>query len=230
MESGASDSRPIAVQTTKLASGNEEAGKKRLKNRVLGLDILRFTAVTLVIFRHMQQFRGAPQWLSRTSLHLKQGGWVGVDIFFVLSGFLVSGLLFREWQQHKTLSVGRFLWRRGWKIYPAFWFFLLGMIVFYTCQHQTINWRGMLGEFLFLQNYWANVFNHTWSLAVEEHFYIMVAAGSWLLFRWAGRSGANPYRHLPWIFLIIASLCLAVRIISNWTVKGSWSDVQVENI
>jgi peptidoglycan/LPS O-acetylase OafA/YrhL len=192
-----------------------EAGAKPATNRVIGLDVLRFTAVTLVIFRHLESFKGSPAWLGQLTIHLGEGGWTGVDIFFVLSGFLVSGLLFREWQQHQTLSVGRFLWRRGWKIYPSFWFFLLGMVVFSYCLHWPVNWRNMLGELLFLQNYWANAFNHTWSLAVEEHFYFMLALGFWLLFRWRRRAGDNPYRFLPPIFLIVASLCLVVRIVSN---------------
>jgi peptidoglycan/LPS O-acetylase OafA/YrhL len=179
------------------------------------LDILRFIAITLVVFRHMKVFKGAPEWLGGISLHLNEGGWTGVDIFFVLSGFLVSGLLFREWQQHQTLSVGRFLWRRGWKIYPSFWFFLIGMMVFYFCRGQRIYWHKMLVEFLFIQNYATGGFDHTWSLAVEEHFYFMLALGSWLLFHRNRKSGENPYRLIPVVFLIVAVLCLGARLLSN---------------
>lgn len=45
---------------------------------------------------------------------------MGVDLFFVLSGFLVSGLLFTEYRSRGHLGVGRFYIRRGWKIYPPF--------------------------------------------------------------------------------------------------------------
>jgi len=184
-------------------------------NRVLGLDILRVIAVMLVVFRHLQVFKGSPEWLGRISLHLNEGGWAGVDIFFVLSGFLVSGLLFREWQQYQTISVGRFLWRRSWKIYPSFWFFLMGMIVFYFCRGQMVNWPRMLVELLFLQDYAVGAFDHTWSLAVEEHFYFMFALGSWLLFRRSRPAGANPFQAVPVIFLIVAGLCLVARMVSN---------------
>ena len=55
-------------------------------------------------------------------------GWVGVDLFFVLSGFLVSGLLFQEYQRHGKIRVGRFLIRRGFKIYPSFYVFIAAVI------------------------------------------------------------------------------------------------------
>jgi peptidoglycan/LPS O-acetylase OafA/YrhL len=214
METGAILS-PVASQWPDLISTRARDQVKLAANRVIGLDILRFIAVTLVVFRHLAVFKGSPGWLGRISLHLNEGGWIGVDIFFVLSGFLVSGLLFREWQQHKTVSVGRFLWRRGWKIYPSFWFFLMGMIVIYFCRGQQANWRRMLVELLFLQNYGVGAFDHTWSLAVEEHFYFMLALGSWILFRRQRLTGANPYRFIPIIFLIVAALCLAARLVSN---------------
>ncbi len=51
-------------------------------------------------------------------------GWIGVDLFFVLSGFLVSGLLFQEYQATRRIQPGRFLLRRGLKIYPQFYFFI----------------------------------------------------------------------------------------------------------
>src|SRR6185295_15310789 len=87
-----------------------------------GLDVLRGVAVLLVLFRHfdtppeelMHPVRAVVMWLNRV-------GWIGVDLFFVLSGFLVSGLLFEEYERHGTLRVGRFLVRRGFKIYPGFY-------------------------------------------------------------------------------------------------------------
>lgn len=56
---------------------------------------------------------------------LTVGGWSGVDLFFVLSGFLVSGLLLNEFKKSRTIQPGRFLIRRGFKIYPGFAVFLL---------------------------------------------------------------------------------------------------------
>jgi peptidoglycan/LPS O-acetylase OafA/YrhL len=206
---------------------NDEAEHWRLKaaphdKRVLGLDILRFIAVSLVVFRHLEGLEcppGAGVWclsVHKIAYTLNCGGWVGVDIFFVLSGFLVSGLLFREWRQRREVSLGRFLLRRGLKIYPSFWFFLFGMF-FLSLIHQwgRFNLRGFLGEFFFLQNYWANLFNHTWSLAVEEHFYLLCAGGTWLLLRLRRNVGQNPFHSIPALFILVATLCLVIRIVSN---------------
>ena len=56
-------------------------------------------------------------------------GWVGVDLFFVLSGFLISGLLFQEYARHRRIDLRRFFLRRGLKIYPAFYVMLFVTLV-----------------------------------------------------------------------------------------------------
>jgi peptidoglycan/LPS O-acetylase OafA/YrhL len=71
-------------------------------------------AILLVLGRHAEYY------------HLWQrAGWIGVDLFFVLSGFLISNLLFSEYGDTGTINLGRFLLRRGLKIYPAYYFFVL---------------------------------------------------------------------------------------------------------
>ena len=77
--------------------------------RITSIDFLRGVAVLLVVFRHIM-----------LEPILSNIGWVGVDLFFVLSGFLVSNLLFQEYKQTKTVKPIRFLIRRGFKIYPLF--------------------------------------------------------------------------------------------------------------
>ncbi|MEM6342610.1 MAG: acyltransferase [Bacteroidota bacterium] len=140
--------------------------------RLREIDFLRGIAVILVLFRHYAFF--AP--LYRT-------GWIGVDLFFVLSGFLVSGLLFKEYQRFGNISGGQFLIRRGFKIYPLF-YCALGITFFvevFTGQSSTTTqW---IGELVFIQNYLANIWNHTWSLAVEEHFYLLLTLVIFLLAR-----------------------------------------------
>ena len=118
---------------------------------------------------------------------LQHGGWVGVDIFFVLSGFLVSGLLFREYQVHQSLRIGRFLVRRGLKIYPAFYLLILLTIWLDLAPYDV---RKVLGEVFFLQSYYnlfGSIWTHTWTLAIEEHFYILLALLFWLLVRGSRR-------------------------------------------
>jgi peptidoglycan/LPS O-acetylase OafA/YrhL len=119
----------------------------------------------------------------------QRGGWIGVDLFFVLSGFLISGLLFGEYVKRKRIHVGLFLVRRGFKIYPAFWC-LLAVAVFVT-RLVGGGWpepMAMVRELLFVQNYWPGLLDHSWSLAVEEHFYILLP----LLLQFMCRRGAPP--------------------------------------
>src|SRR5260221_13388339 len=93
------------------------------------LDRLRCIAVLMVLFRHLPvPPESAPSWIKGPQSFLHQAGWAGVDLFFVLSGFLISGLLFREQQQYGRIDFKRFFIRRGLKIYPGF-FALIGATV-----------------------------------------------------------------------------------------------------
>ena len=81
----------------------------------------------LVLGRHYAPLTldGVAPAIATVALRWGQVGWIGVDLFFGLSGFLVSGLLFTEYRRHGRVEAGRFLVRRGFKIYPAFWMLLL---------------------------------------------------------------------------------------------------------
>ena len=169
------------------------------------LDIVRCLAIVMVILHHA----------NIVPLFTK-AGWVGVDLFFVLSGFLVSGLLYSEYKKRQAIGVCRFLIRRGLKIYPAFYVMLLA-----TLAAQLLFWkhsvplRPYLYEIFFVQNYHFGIWNHTWSLAVEEHFYVALA----LLLLVLSRSSAvetNPFGAIPRIFFIVAGTCLFLRIFTIW--------------
>ncbi len=141
-----------------------------------GLDILRAIAVILVLFRHSN--------LEDNFLH--HFGWLGVDLFFVLSGFLVSGLLFNEYKKQNTISISRFLIRRGFKIFPPFYFFMFStLLIYYLFYDRTYSWGIILSEVFYLQSYTPNIWSHTWTLAVEAHFYFLLAVG--VLFLWKQR-------------------------------------------
>src|SRR5258708_988951 len=88
--------------------------------RNLQLDCLRGVAILMVIMCHSVLFR-LPYWDWRLVL----SGWAGVDLFFVLSGFLISGLLFAEYRRGGTIRFRRFAIRRALKIYPAFYALVL---------------------------------------------------------------------------------------------------------
>lgn len=130
------------------------------------LDFLRGIAIILVLIRH-----------SDISINLVYMGWIGVDLFFVLSGFLVSGLIFREYQKTETFNLKRFFIRRGFKIYPLFYVTTIPytLLKIYNGDWNTLHF---LGDLLFLQNYvseWGYLNPAGWSLAVEEHFYILLS-------------------------------------------------------
>jgi peptidoglycan/LPS O-acetylase OafA/YrhL len=172
------------------------------------LDTFRAVAVLMVLGRHLLNVnRGMSPALSDILSRWQMFGWMGVDLFFVLSGFLVSGLLFSEHQQHGTLQPWRFLGRRGFKIYPGFYLLLVVTWFWVGDQVPRINF---LYEAVFLQNYKGMVWNHTWSLAVEEHFYFGLTALLWGLARF--REGGNPFRDLPRICVAILALVFALRL------------------
>ena len=167
------------------------------------LDVLRCIAVLLVMFNH-----------SRMWPKVTDNLWIGVDLFFVLSGFLISGLLFSEYKKYNSIRFRRFFVRRGLKIYPAFYVFLLftwaisGWVV-----HDRASAGHFFAEILFVQNYWHGVWDHTWSLAVEEHFYILLPILLlFLVSRSPGRR--DPFRALPLIFAGVAAGCIALRAVS----------------
>jgi peptidoglycan/LPS O-acetylase OafA/YrhL len=146
-------------------------------------------------------------------LHWHRGGWVGVDLFFVLSGFLVSGLLFSEYRKFHKISPLNFLIRRGLKIYPSFWFMILTTTVVFLFQGgklQGFFTQTLISDLLFIQSYTPGIWGHTWSLAVEEHFYLLLL----LLFvqlstKRAGQ--ADPFQAVPKLYLFISGVCLTLR-------------------
>lgn len=181
--------------------------------RVGGLDVLRALAILLVLCAHMLP-KGAvhPAPISTLVDVARHVGWAGVDLFFVLSGFLVSGLLFREHQRFGSVSLGRFLLRRGFKIYPA----LYTVVLAYFVYHQLLGNPGEGGELyadaLFIGSYVGTALCGTWSLAVEEHFYLFLALVVYLLQR---RSTPQPFAPLVPLALGLVVVCTSLRVWTN---------------
>ncbi|MBL7843319.1 MAG: acyltransferase [Cyclobacteriaceae bacterium] len=182
--------------------------------RIKVLDFLRGGAVLLVLFRHY----GFVDSLQRI-------GWIGVDLFFVLSGFLVSGLLYREYVQTNEIDVKRFLIRRGLKIYPLFYFAIIltvaanEIFAVYDYNKYHFNSNQVLVEALFMQNYFKGLWSHTWSLAVEEHFYLLLA----LLFVVLNKlKKLDSHLIINCIFILIAFSSFAFRVKSVLTGADSY--------
>jgi peptidoglycan/LPS O-acetylase OafA/YrhL len=132
------------------------------------LDVLRFAAASIVLITHSYTFGNAgmvfnkmPRTLGRIYDFFMPTGWTAVDIFFVLSGFLVSGLLFREAAQTGTVSLGRFLIRRGFKIYPAFWVMIAFTVAWTILHGGSIPLKDLCGELFYFQNYGYRLCWHT---------------------------------------------------------------------
>ncbi len=179
--------------------------------RSKSIDSLRAVAIFLVFGSHMAvcPFRENPFFHRISSLWFK-GGWAGVDLFFTLSGFLIAGLLFSEYQKWGSISFRHFFFRRGLKIYPAFYFMIFITLVEKVLRGRALSLKGLLSEIFFLQNYGSPLWYHTWSLAVEEHFYIFLPL---LLIGLSSRARPEdrPFKFIPIIFLIIGIACLALR-------------------
>ena len=182
------------------------------------LDLLRGIAILLVL-----DFHFAPQssllFAPLRALGWQHFGWAGVDIFFVLSGFLVGGLLVREWTARGSIRAGRFLIRRGFKIWPQYYVFVLVMLI----RHHD-RWREYIGNLLNIQNYTSGrsgfdaPLPHTWSLAVEEHFYlILVAAIVFAIWRQAS------FRTVFWTLAAVATAVSLARFL--WLYSGHQNDV-----
>lgn len=166
------------------------------------LDTLRGAAVLLVFCYH-----------SEGALLISRFGWTGVDLFFVLSGFLVSGLLFREYQATEQIRPWRFLVRRGLKIYPQFYLFIFATLALSYLQGNAFGFRQVAAEVAFVQNYAPGMWSHTWSLGIEEHFYFLLVLVLVVLTR---RRAANPFRALPGWIAFTCAIVLALRVLT-WT-------------
>ena len=142
----------------------------RPASQVPALDALRAFAVFLVIGAHY----AAGQWPPAGGPDLRLAhnpifyyGWTGVDLFFILSGYLIGKQLWRELDRTGTVRVPRFWLRRGFRIWPLY-FAMLGYLTFWL--GRPVEWP----DWVFLSNYVPTVYGRSWTLSTEEQFYIVV--------------------------------------------------------
>jgi peptidoglycan/LPS O-acetylase OafA/YrhL len=161
----------------------------RDRSRMVQLDVLRGVAILLVLFTHSTVQPTDSGVLAPVLEYLRYLGPSGVDLFFVLSGFLVGGLLFKELRETGRLDVRRFLVRRAFKIWPPYFTFVAFTFIWLMVRaHETFlqSSRDIYPNLVHLQNYLGSPREHTWSLAVEEHFYLVLPFVLLLLVRRAG--------------------------------------------
>lgn len=141
-----------------------------MTERLHSLDTLRSLAIILVLIAHIILGYGAPPLLAPLQL-----GGMGVDLFFVLSGWLLGRQLFQEISNTGNLDIRRFWYRRWIRTLPAY-YAVLGMISVQQILTKE-NWNFPVDYLFFLQNYHQpfEIFQVSWSLAVEEQFYLIIA-------------------------------------------------------
>jgi peptidoglycan/LPS O-acetylase OafA/YrhL len=208
-------------------TGNSAVSMARKPNltpsrRNTNLDALRALAIFMVLFRHAGMAISLLHASTPYTLYGERIGWAGVDLFFVLSGFLISGLLFADFQEHGRISVGRFYIRRGFKIWPALYALIFsGLLISAVMPGHHLPARGILPELFFMQDYFPSIWGLTWSIAVEEHFYLCLPLLFLLLLR---RDRGRPFAALPAIFAAIAIFCLVCRFAVGWKQNGVVDD------
>ena len=141
-------------------------------SRANGLDTLRAAAIALVFMYHYMVFVSREPtfgWLSTV-------GWVGVDLFFVLSGYLIANQIFSGVAKRRQLSLAAFYARRALRTLPVFWVMLALYFIFPAVMGGKT--PPPLWTFLtFTQNFNlppGTAFSHAWSLCIEEQFYLLL--------------------------------------------------------
>ena len=182
---------------------NEKDNVSSELKREIQLDIIRGLAVVMVVLYHFTAPTGHPAFDTAMSLFLKVG-WAGVDVFFVLSGFLIGRIILSEMRATGAFSYKHFILRRAFRLWPILYLFLLVKLIF-----DNDPWYAFIPQnFFHVQNYFVTPVAHLWSLAVEEHFYIVVA----LVLPFFARKGTSHEKFLASLFGIMAG-CLILRFI-----------------
>ena len=200
--------------------------KRSPGERVAAFDGLRALAVSAVLLYH-------------AGVGWAPGGFLGVDIFFVLSGYLITGLLANEYLESGGISLRRFYYRRARRLLPALFTVLAGvslLVVFHLPQEAAAFRADVAASVGYVTNWWfvlqgqsyfgatgrPSLLLHLWSLAVEEQFYLL-----WPLFFVVmldrGALGVPVdrvralWRAIGWATLLaIGSVALAAMLYSPW--------------
>lgn len=185
---------------------------------VPALDGLRAVAVSLVLVAHLRVI----PWVGG-------GGPVGVDLFFVISGFLITSLLLREWRAKGNIQLGQFYIRRALRIWPAFAVLLIVYILLATQSSDFGDHLKAAGAAAFSIMNWVQAFDlapvgflgHAWSLSIEEQFYLVWPAILIVLLARFGLRALVPFLlatfaiAFAWRLYLVASGASANRIFSG---------------
>ncbi len=174
-------------------------------SKLHGLDHLRAFAIIAVFLYHYSIMFPHPQWLEAVS----KFGWTGVDLFFVLSGYLIASQLFKSIRDGKGIALRTFFIKRFFRIIPAY----AVVVAIYFCLPVVREKEALapLWKYLtFTQNLGLDLrtqgaFSHAWSLCIEEQFYLLLP----LIL--AGLATLNALRTGPWLLVVLLLFGAAAR-------------------
>ncbi|QCP50859.1 acyltransferase [Trinickia violacea] len=174
--------------------------KAIVRDRTIELDFVRGIAIIAVMGFHFHSVHTGYWFIPLIEYPLKSFGREGVNLFFTLSGFLVGGLLLRQYAQTGRVDARRFIVRRIFKIWPAYYVLILFHVLAGRHPTGTFLWQNLTH----MQNYFGTSITQTWSLAVEEHFYLFLPALLLLFAHWRVRANT--------ILGVLGAICVAVLI------------------
>ena len=211
--------------------GSWARSERNLPAHVVGLDGVRGVAVLLVFISHFHWILSPDPFLTKvTPWHFInrtfEAGFMGVDIFFVLSGFLITSLLMKDRSTNQKNLFKRFYRRRALRLLPALYALLIAD--FFVSRWENfpgdIQWRTTWHAILFLNNW--NIVNnfgkaqndlgHLWSLGIEEQFYLIWPLTLWLL----AKLKISSKMMIP--LILFASLVVMAHRTSLWNDGTSW--------
>jgi peptidoglycan/LPS O-acetylase OafA/YrhL len=189
----------IGTMTAKLNAEN----RLRSPNRLPGLDTLRALAILVVMVFHLQRL------LPDIFHPIARYGWMGVDLFFVLSGYLIGSQLLKPVRDGKHLSLLDFYRKRAYRILPVY-LVVLALYEFWPLWREASGISPLWQFLTFTENFFIDysvnqAFSHVWSLCVEEHFYLLLPMIVLLLSRKASA------RKTVAVLTLFVALGLAVR-------------------
>lgn len=185
--------------------------------RRVELDFIRGIAILLVLAFHYRFPASHVPFLDWLGATFNRIGFVGVDLFFSLSGFLVGGLILKEIKETNKFNARKFLARRAMKIWPALYVLIFFHLILGRHPADSFFWQNLFH----VQNYFGTTIEQTWSLAVEEHFYLLLSLA---MFLFAAKGPGNIAKAiLLACFVVAAGRFLTIVLTSG---EPQWGQTQ----
>ncbi len=202
-----------------VAADSPSKSRSRFRGHLPALDGVRGLAILMVLLYHFVAQTTATNRFETVVNRVLSYGPLGVDLFFILSGFLITGILYDSCRDPSYFR--SFYMRRVLRIFPLYYLvlaavflvvplvpFLRGSELAGLREHQVWAWLYGVNVYLAIQKNWAfKYLDHFWSLSIEEHFYFVWPLVVWLL-------GRRP-RALMGVALGIAATCFAGHLVAS---------------